>query len=147
LIFLAAALDPVGDVSLTLQIVILFLLILGLPFVRGQSSVKNFVLHGYSTVAALALHTILIFLVMIPTFAGGFGEFGSLSLFASFTVWSHAVLGTTAEILGIILVVAWVRKGPSKMACAAWKKWMIPTFVIWVISIVNGALIHILNLI
>jgi hypothetical protein len=147
LISLAAALDPVGNVSLILQIVILFLLILGLPFVRGQSSVKNFIMHGYSTLAALILHTILIFLVMIPSFAEEIGEINGLSMLASFTVWSHAVLGTTAEIMGIIIVVAWVRKGPSKMACAAWKKWMLLTFVIWVISIVNGALIHILNII
>jgi hypothetical protein len=32
------ALDPVGDASLILQIVILFLLVLGLPTVGGVSS-------------------------------------------------------------------------------------------------------------
>ena len=100
------ALDLVGNVSLVLQIVILFLLVLGLPFVRGQGNRKNFMLHGYSTVLALVLHTILIFLVMVPTFTGGFGELGGLSLFDSFTVWSHIVLGTAAEVLGIILVVS-----------------------------------------
>jgi drug/metabolite transporter superfamily protein YnfA len=143
---LAVALDPVGNISLALQVAILFLLILGLPFFRGQNGKKNFVWHGYSTVAALVLHTILILIVMIPSFTRGFSEFGELTLFNSITVWSHAVLGTTAEILGIILVVAWLRKGPSKMACALWKKWMIPTFIIWTISIINGALVHILGL-
>lgn len=143
---LAVALDPVGNVSLSLQVAILFLLILGLPFVRSQSSRKNLTWHGYSTVAALVLHTILILLVMVPSFTKGVSEFGELSIFNSITVWSHAVLGTTAEVLGIVLVVAWLRRGPSKMACALWKKWMMPTFIIWTVSIVNGALVHILGM-
>jgi len=140
------ALDPVGNVSLVLQIVILFLLVLGLPFFRGQSKRKNFMLHGYSTVLALVLHTILIFLIMIPTFTNELGGLGGLSLFYSVTVWSHAVLGTAAEVLGIILVASWLIHGPALMACGRWKKWMTPIFIIWVISIVNGALIHILGM-
>ncbi len=141
-----APLDPIGNISLILQIVILFLLILGLPFFRGQKDQKNLTVHGYFTVAALVLHTILIFLVMIPTFTGGLGELGELSLFNSFTVWSHIVLGTAAEVLGVIIIAFWLGKGPKKMACWKFKKWMLPTFVIWVISIVNGTLIHILGM-
>lgn len=140
------ALDPIGNISLSLQIVILFLLVLGLPFFRGPSNKKNLLRHGYSTLIALVLHTSLIFLVMIPVFMGGFGEFATLSLFYSVTVWSHVVLGTTAEALGIIIVALWLRYGPSQLFCGKWKKWMMPTFIIWVISIVNGALIHILGM-
>ena len=139
-------LDPIGNISLILQIVILFLLILGLPFFRGQKDQKNITWHGYCTVAALVLHTILIFLVMIPTFTGGLGELGELSLLNLFTVWSHIVLGTAAEVLGVIIIAFWLGKGPKKMACWKLKKWMLPTFVIWVISIVNGTLIHILGM-
>jgi len=140
------ALDPVGNVSLILQIVILFLLVLGLPFFRGQTNGKNFMWHGYSTVAAIVLHTFIIFIVMIPVFTGGIGELSGLSLFYSVTVWSHVVLGTAAEALGIILIAFWVSKGPSKLACGRLKKWMIPIFVVWMISIINGALIHILGM-
>jgi hypothetical protein len=141
-----APLDPIGNISLTLQIAILFLLILGLPFSRGQKDQKNLTVHGYFTVAAIVLHTILIFLVMIPTFTGGLGELGELSLLNSFTVWSHIVLGTAAEVLGVIIIAFWLGKGPKKMACWKFKRWMLPTFVIWVISIVNGTLIHILGM-
>ena len=140
------ALDPVGNVSLSLQVVILFLLILGLPLARGPSGQKNFMRHGYSTLAALVLHTILILIVMIPTLVGGANEFVALTILSSITVWSHVVLGTAAEILGVLLVAAWLLKGPSKMTCALWKKWMMPTFIIWVVSIVNGALVHIFGL-
>ena len=142
----AVALDPVGNVSLILQIVILFLLILGLPLVKGINNKKNLARHGYLTIAALVLHTILILIVMVPSFTGSFGEIGELSAISSFTVWSHIFLGTTAEVLGGILVGAWLSKPKSKMNCTKMKRWMTPIFIIWVISIVNGALVHILGL-
>lgn len=144
--YVAVALDPVGNISLILQMVILFLLILGLPLVRGVNNKKNLVGHGYLTIAALILHTILIFIVMVPSFTGSFQEIGELSPVPLFTVWSHAVLGTMAEVLGIILVGVWLSKPKSRMNCAKMKKWMTPTFIIWVISIINGAAVHILGL-
>jgi hypothetical protein len=140
------ALDPVGNVSLILQMLILFLLVLGLPLVRGVNTKKNLIRHGYLTVAALALHTILIFVVMIPSFSGGLDELGSLSLLDSFNVWSHAVLGTTAEVFGFILVIYWLAQKPSNMRCTKLKRWMTPIFAVWIISIVNGTLIHILGM-
>jgi hypothetical protein len=140
------ALDLVGDVSLVLQIVILFQLILGLPLVRGINNKKNLARHGYLTIAALMLHTILILIVMVPSFIGSLGEIGELSAIWSFTVWSHAVLGTTAEVLGIILVCAWLSKPTSRMNCAKVRRWMTPTFIIWATSIINGAIVHILGL-
>jgi hypothetical protein len=143
-------LDPVGNISLALQVVILFLLILGLPFFRGpknQSEKKNLIAHGYSTVAALVLHTILIFAVMIPSFASGLLEISDLSAFDAFTVLSHGVLGTLAEILGLAIITIWLGKGPQKMVCWKYRRWMTATFVIWVISLVNGTLVHIYGMI
>jgi hypothetical protein len=140
-------LDPVGNISLVLQIVILFLLILGLPFVRGLGVKKNFVTHGYLTVLALILHSFLIFIVMIPTFTNGIGELSGLSFLSSLTVWSHVILGTLAEILGIIVIGFWVSKPLLNMNCLRMKKVMLPLFIIWTISIVNGAIIHIIGMI
>lgn len=143
-------LDPVGDISLALQIVILFLLILGLPFFRGQKGQreqKNLIAHGYSTVAALVLHTILIFVIMIPSLASGLLEISDFSSFDAFMVLSHAVLGTLAEILGILIITLWLSKGPKKMACWKTRNWMTVTFIIWVISVVNGTLVHIFGMI
>jgi hypothetical protein len=139
-------LDPVGNISLTLQVVILFLLVLGLPFARGIGGKKSFMRHGYLTVLALILHTILIFIVMIPSFSSGFGELGELSFLSAFNVWSHAILGTAAEILGFIVVGFWLSKPLSNMACVRVKKVMLPLFIIWTISLINGALIHILGM-
>jgi hypothetical protein len=147
LLIAALTLDPVGNVSFVIQIIVLFLLILGLPLSKGSASQKNLIRHGYSTLVALILHTAAILIVMIPSLIDGVDEFATLSLVASVTVWSHVVLGTLAWILGIVIISFWLGKGPSKMSCATWRKWMMPTFIIWVISIVNGALVHVFGLI
>jgi hypothetical protein len=141
-----AALDPIGNIGLTLQVVILFLLILGLPFVRSKDSKKSATRHGYLTLIAVILHSILIFAIMVPSLTTNFGELATLSLLDLINVWSHAILGTVAEILGIILVAYWILKSPSKMACFRMKALMTPTFIIWAISLVNGTLIHILGM-
>ena len=135
-----------GDISLVLQVVILFLLILGLPFAKGFGGKKNLLIHGYLTILALVLHTVLIFIVMIPSFSSGLGELGEFSFLNAFNVWSHVVLGSAAEILGFIVVGFWISKSPSKMACGKIKILMLPLFIVWTISLVNGALIHILEM-
>jgi hypothetical protein len=137
--------DLIGDISLILQVVILFLLIVGLPFTKGVGVKRNFKTHGYLTILALILHSIIIFIVMIPVFGSGIGDLGELSSIAALTVWSHVILGTVAEILGIIVVGLWLSKPLSSMACLKMKKAMLPLFIIWTISIINGALIHILE--
>jgi hypothetical protein len=139
-------LDPTGNVSLILQVVILFLLILGLPLAKGFGGKKNLMRHGYLTVLALILHTLLIFIVMITTFNNGLGEIGGLSFFYALTVWSHVMLGTTAEILAIIVVGFWVSKPLTNMTCFRTKKIMLPLFIIWTLAIINGALVHILGM-
>lgn len=144
---MAVPLDPLGNVVLSLQIVILFLLVLGLPFVKGRDSKKNLMRHGYLTALALMLHTVLIFIIMIPSLDSNLQAIGELTILESINVWSHAVLGTAAEVSGAILVGSWMLKSPSKMTCARRKAWMMPIFVIWTVSLVNGALIHILGLI
>jgi hypothetical protein len=146
------SLDLLGNISLVLQVVILFLLILGILFVKGIGAKKNLSLHGYLTVFALILHTILVFVVMLPTIGSGFGGIGELSLANMFIVYSHAILGSAAEILGFVVVVVvvvvgyWISKPLPKFGCARVKKVMLPLFVIWAISVANGALIHILEL-
>jgi hypothetical protein len=145
-IFLAAPLDQGGNVSLILQVIILFLLILGLPLVREVNSKKNLLRHGYLTAVAMVLHTALVFAIMVPSFSDGISELGSLSIINNLNVLSHAVLGTLAEVLGVVLVVYWVGSKPSNMRCARLGKLMLPTIIIWGVSVANGALIHVFGM-
>lgn len=114
--------------------------------VKGFGGKKNLMRHGYLTVLALVLHTILIFSVMILSFGSGLEEVGNLVFFNAFVVWSHVVSGTAAEILGFIVVGFWLSKPLSNMACTRVKKIMLPLFIVWTLSVINGALIHILDI-
>jgi len=140
-------LDPIGNVSFALQVAILFLLIIGLPSLKGRNENRNASRHGYFTVIALILHTVLILVIMIPTFSNGIGELGDLPPLYAFNILSHAILGTLAEILGLIVVAYWLLKSPKRMQCVKMRRWMTPIFVIWVVSLINGALIHLLGMI
>jgi len=139
-------LDVMGNISLSLQVAIIFLLILGLPLARGPTGKKNLIRHGYLTVLALVMHTILIFVVMVPSFINGFSSVGSLSVLSALDVWTHIILGTLAEALGIIIIVFWLSKPLTNMRCMKMRKWMLPVFIIWMVSVINGALVHILQL-
>jgi hypothetical protein len=144
-LFGVVALD-LGYVSLGLQVLIFFLLILGLPLVRGAGNKKNLMRHGYLTVLALILHVSLTIILMIPTIDSGFGALNGLSFLDSLTVWSHVILGTAAIILGFIIVGFWLSKPLSNMACLRAKKIMLPLLIIWTISLINGAIIHIFGI-
>ena len=139
-------LDPVGNISLSLQVVILFLLIIGLPSVKGRNENKIATRHGYLTLLALILHTILIFIVMIPPFTKGLPDISSLPPLYIFNIFSHVILGTVAEVLGLVLVGYWLLGSPNKMRCMKLKRWMMPIFIIWIISLINGALVHIVGM-
>jgi hypothetical protein len=136
----------VGNVSLMLQVTILFLLIIGLPSLRGRDSNRNASPHGYYTILALVLHTILTIMIMVPTFSNGIGELSNLPPLYLINVVSHAILGTIAEVMGLIIIFYWVLKSPKKMQCVKMRRWMMPLFIIWVISLINGALIHIVGM-
>ena len=101
---------------------ILFLLILGIPFVKGVGVKKNFVTHGCLTNIALVLYTILIFIVMIRTFSKGFADISTLPLLNAVNVCSHAILGTLAEIMGFVIMGLWLTKPLSNMGCMKAKK-------------------------
>jgi uncharacterized membrane protein YozB (DUF420 family) len=138
--------DP-GDASLVLQVVIFFLLVLGLPFVKGLGTKKNFMIHGRLTVLALILHTTLIFVAMIPSLGGVFDAIADLSFTYAFVFWGHVILGTIAEILGFIVIGFWVYKPLSNMGCTRVKRVMAPLLIIWAISLIFGALVHILKMV
>jgi hypothetical protein len=137
----------IGDASLALQVVVFFLLVLGLPFVKGIGTKKNFIIHGRLTFLALILHTILVFVAMVPSLGGGVGGLTRLSFLDASLFWSHVILGTAALILGFTIIGVWVSKPLSNTECLRVKRVMAPLLIIWAISLINGSLVHILKII
>lgn len=103
-------------------------------------------IHGRLVFVAL-MHTVLIFVAMVPSLGGGLRGFAGLSFPYAFIFWSHVILGTLAEILGFTVFGFWVYKPLSNMSCVRVKKVMAPLLIIWAISLFEGALVHILKMI
>jgi hypothetical protein len=138
-------LDFTGNVTLALSVTSLFLLILGLPLVAGISNKKNLTRHGYLTIIALTLQTILVFVIMVPSLIVNMSHILDLSMLSALNTWIHIGLGVFALGSGFAYVILWLWFSRSKMRCFTVKKYMLPTFIIWIIAIVTGALIHILQ--
>jgi hypothetical protein len=139
------SLDLVGTVSLVLSVTSLFLLIVGLPLVSNLKSVQNLQRHGYLTIAALALETILVFLVMVPSFLDNLPAVFGLPISQALNTWLHVGLGVFAEVAGFAYVALWLAYSRSRMMCLKAKRLMTPTFLIWIIVIITGAIIHLLE--
>jgi hypothetical protein len=139
------ALDLLGNITLTLSVTSLFLLILGLPLVSSIKNSENLRRHGYLTIVALILETILVFVVMVPSFLTNINAILVLPFDSSLDIWFHIGLGVFAEGAGFVYVALWLVYSRSRMMCLKAKRWMMPTFLIWIIVIMSGAIIHLLQ--
>lgn len=141
-------LDPLGTIILTFSVVVLFLLVLGLPLVRGinTKNKKNLKRHGILVTFALALQTVFVLVVMVPSFANNFYATLALSPVYAVNTWLHFILGSAAIVSGFAYTGLWLAFYSSGMRCARAKKFMMPTLMIWAVSIITGALIHLLQM-
>ena len=138
------ALDTIGNLTLILSIISLLLLIVATPKVSSKN-IKNLMIHGYLTIVALVLETGLTFVVMVPSFLENIDSILSLSLAYSLDTWLHVSLGIFGLAAGFAYVTLWLVYSRSKMRCYKAKKWMMPTFLIWILIDISGALIHLLQ--
>jgi uncharacterized membrane protein YozB (DUF420 family) len=138
--------DIVRSITLTLSVVAMFLLVLGLPLVKGINNKKNLKRHGILTAVALVLQTTLIFVVMVPSFVGNFDAIVALPPLFFFNHLLHIALGLSAFISGYTYVALWILFVSSQMRCARAKKYMMPTFIVWIIAVISGALIYMLQM-
>lgn len=122
----------VQDITLVLQISIMFLLGFGYYLVR-KKHIQN---HGVITTIALLLHTSNILLTMLPSFMNILNaSFDGLS-FGVMVTYIHGILGIVAEMLGLWVVINW--RFQSIVLCAKRKVFMKVTFVSWFLSLILG---------
>jgi hypothetical protein len=136
----------IGDLSLIIQIIVFFILILGLPLTKeGAKNTKNIIRHGYLTTFALALHTVSVVAIMIILSLNGYSDIFSLPVLSIAVDLAHIILGFVAIILGWIVVAFWVSKPLKVLRCYKAKKLMLPLIVIWLLSLIMGAIVHLFN--
>lgn len=93
---------------------------------------------------AVVLHTVSIFVVMVPSLLASGGLFGDLSNYLALVALSHSVLGSFVEVLGVYLLsVLALNRGITK-ACFRNKMIMRVTFVLWVVELVVGIYVYFL---
>jgi hypothetical protein len=128
------------DITFLSQIGILLFLVVGYKFIKDRK-LKT---HGLIMTAAIAVHSITIFLVMVPSFITyldvltrtSFSPIGIITLI-------HVITGILTEILGIFLIVQWRFRPPPKMTCVKRKWLMTPLFILWVFTLILGIAFYI----
>jgi uncharacterized membrane protein YozB (DUF420 family) len=136
--------DPIVIIStatLIIQLIVLFLLAYGYSLKRNL----QFRRHGKTMAAAVIIHALSIFLVMIPSLiiitAPGhvLPEPRDLVYVASIV---HGIAGAIAFGLGVYLVAAW-RFSKDVKACSLRKKLMRPTLAAWITALVLGIVLYV----
>jgi len=121
---------------------IVALVLVAVGAVRRKGSKKSLIRHGYLSIVGFAIKLGTVFAVMIPALlmeAPELLEFSDLSLGL---VGIKVALGIIGDVMGFVCIVPWFLKPLEQMNCSRVKRWMLPTFVVWTVSIILGAIIH-----
>jgi hypothetical protein len=132
----------IDTVFIIIQIVIVFMLVLGLPLAKGAQNRKNLIRHGYLTIFALVLHTVMVIIVMVLLAMDGFMAITDLPIPSLLGVVSHMIVGAVALGLGYAVIGFWLSKPLGNMNCYRAKKLMLPTLITWIVSLILGIIIH-----
>jgi uncharacterized membrane protein YozB (DUF420 family) len=129
--------QTIATASLILQIAALCMLFAGLAF-KGRKKLRQ---HGLAMVAAVAVHTVLILVWMIPSFASLFAVSTNFTDIITMAIMAHAFTGIAADGLGIWLVASW-RLRADMTTCFAKKGAMRVTIGLWLITMLLGILLY-----
>ena len=126
-----------ADLNLIVQLMMGVVLAIGAILARQ----RRYRAHGICQTTVLLLNLLMIGLVMWPSFQ----QQVKPALSKVFHKWYyeaatiHAVLGTTAELLGLyIVIVAGTNVLPQWLRFTHWKWWMRTELVLWAIVLLGG---------
>ncbi len=135
--FLGTGATFAADINLVVQLIMGATLIAGLVLAKQ----KRYQAHGICQTTVLVLNLLMIGLVMWPSFR----EQVKPSLHKVVHHWyyavaaGHAVLGITAELLGLyIVIVAGTNVLPFWLRFKNWKRWMRTELALWFIVLGSG---------
>ncbi len=129
-----------GTVSLIVNIAALVLVTIGVIGRRGAKKALH--RHGYLSMFGFVLKMVTVFAVMIPVLIDAAPEIAEFAVLPLTIVILKVVLGVAGDVMGFVCIVPWFLKPLDQMNCRRVKRWMLPTFVIWTVSIVLGIIVH-----
>lgn len=135
--FLGTGATFAADLNLVVQ------LIMGLALLTGAilARYKRYRAHGICQTTVLLLNSLMIGLVMWPSFQHQVKPAMSKILHKWYyeAAAIHAVVGITAELLGVyIVIVAGTNVLPQWLRFKHWKLWMRSELVLWAIVLLSG---------
>jgi uncharacterized membrane protein YozB (DUF420 family) len=126
-----------ADFNLVVQV------IMGVALIAGSllAKRKRYTAHGICQTTVMLLNLLMIGLIMWPSFQQqvrpALPKIFHKWYFAVATI--HALLGTTAEVLGLyIVMVAGTRALPESLRFKDWKRWMRAELILWSIVVLTG---------
>ena len=127
-----------ADLNLVVQ------LIMGLALLAGAllAKCKRYRAHGICQTTLLLFNLLLIGLIMWPSFQQQVAPSLSKVIHKRYyeVAATHALLGITAELLGLyIVIVAGTNLLPQWMRFRHWKWWMRAELALWTIVLLSGA--------
>ncbi|MGQ9565092.1 MAG: DUF420 domain-containing protein [Candidatus Bathyarchaeales archaeon] len=128
-----------ADVSLILQFVVLLFIFLAMKMEKKQ----NYKSHGWLMTVAVALHTVTIFVVMLPSLQSMRGIFENVYDRFALVAIIHSIFGSVAEILGLFLVGSWAFSR-NLGDCFKKKQIMRVAVVSWLIGLVLGIYVYVM---
>ena len=133
--------ELVGNVSLVVNVLSLFLVGIGVVGRRGSS--KVLLRHGYLSVAGLTLKISTVVAAMIPPLLLEFPmELQEFSVFQTSFFVAKIALGIAGMSMGLICIVPWLLKNREEKSCDKVRRWMLPTLIVWILAVVLGAIVH-----
>jgi uncharacterized membrane protein YozB (DUF420 family) len=130
-----------SDLALLLEIVVFLVFLAGFVLVKAR---RDYAKHGPIMGVAIALHTVSILMVMVPSLLSSSGLFENLLGSLQVAILAHATLGILVEILGLYVVLAWVLHYKDVKPCFKRKKIMRVLAICWTAALILGACVYIL---
>jgi hypothetical protein len=135
------ALESQDTLVIIIQIVAIVLPTLGVYPYRIRTKNRNLIMHGFLGILAIVLNLATIFWVMLPAFNATISSLGEIALLSAVTILLHATLGTVAIILAIVIIASWVTHPLSELSCSKTWRFMIPIYIILVLTLILGIVV------
>lgn len=130
-----------ADFTLLLQIIICLALFAGFGMAKAK---RDLIKHGVIMGVAVTLHTVSIFIVMVPSLLRSSGLFEDWSSNLPLAVASHVTLGILVEIFGAHIVLSWALHHGDVKPCFKRKSAMRVVLACWLIDLILGFYVYIL---
>jgi uncharacterized membrane protein YozB (DUF420 family) len=123
--------------NITVQLSILLLLVVSLILKKRRS----YVMHGNIMLLAVIMNAVALFAHMGPSLIWLPDEPSFVTVLGII----HAIIGTTAEVLGIWITIPWGFGNSEPMSCATKRKHMRKTMIIWLVALGIGMIFYVFH--